>query len=77
MTKILASVYRAVTYILVGIVAGIVFTIKFIAPPGDDIKIGKIKVRGKGNSAETTIDVDNEPKKDRKSKRKSKKKLDN
>jgi len=76
MTALLARFYRAFTFILVGIVAGLVLAIKFVAPPGDDIKIGKIKVKGKGNQASTTIDVDNEPTKreKRKAEREAKKK---
>ena len=74
MTKLLARFYRAFTFILVGIVAGLVLAIKFVAPPGDEIKIGKIKVKGKGNTAETNISIDNEPKKTRKEKREEKRK---
>ena len=80
MSKILAGFYRFLTFFLAGLAAGIVFCIKYIAPPGDEIKIGKIKVKGKGNTAETNISVDNEPKKTRKEKReerKAKRDLDN
>ncbi len=66
----MSKIYRAFTYILVGIVAGIVFCIKYIAPPGDEIKIGKIKVKGRGNTANTTVILEDDgPKKTRKEKR--------
>ena len=74
MTKLLAGFYRAFTFILTGIIAGLVLAIKLL-PLGDEIKIGKIKVKGKGNKAETVITVDNKTRKEkREEKRKNKKK---
>lgn len=54
-----AKIYKVITLILAGIVAGIVATIKWIAPPGEDISFGKIKVKGRGNKMDTEILIDN------------------
>ena len=72
MNPILAKIYRAFTFICIGIITGLVAAIKII-PQGDEIKIGKIKVKGKGNRAETSITLEDTPK-TRKDKRKDKRK---
>jgi len=40
-----------------GIAFGIFITIKYIAPPSEDIHIGKIKIKGKGNTMTDVVDV--------------------
>lgn len=56
------KIYQYITLILAGIVAGIIATIKWIAPPGQDITFGKIKVKGRGNKMDTEVTIDNETK---------------
>lgn len=56
--NIWAKISKFVVVLLLGIIAGIVATIKWIAPPGEDITIGKIKVKGKGNNQDTTIEIE-------------------
>ena len=57
------KVYEIVTFVLAGIIAGMIITIKWIAPPGQDITIGKIKVKGRNNTQSTVVEVDNVPSK--------------
>lgn len=71
MNPFLAKVYRAFTLIFLGIIAGLVAAIKII-PQGDEIKIGKIKVKGKGNTMDTSVVLEDTPK-SRKEKREEKK----
>jgi len=59
--NIWGKIWKGVSFVLVGFILGLVATIKFIAPPGDDfeVKFGKvkIKVRGKNNQVTDAVDM--------------------
>lgn len=72
--NIWAKISKFVVVLLLGIIAGIIAAIKWIAPPGDDIVFGKIKVKGKGNKQDTVIEIEKKTNKQlRKEKRKNRK----
>lgn len=57
------KVYEIATFILAGIIAGMIIAIRWVAPPGQDITVGKIKVKGRNNTQSTVVEVNNTPSK--------------
>lgn len=49
------NIYKNLLILLIGVIMGIIITIKWIAPPSDDINIGKIKIKGDKNKIEKLI----------------------
>lgn len=62
----MAVIYQYGFFVLIGIVIGVWITIKWIAPPDDDIHIGKIKIKGRGHNVSDIVDVEVQPDKKRK-----------
>lgn len=44
------TIYKSLVIFLFGVILGIFIAVKYLVPDGTDIHIGKIKVRGNGNS---------------------------
>lgn len=44
------TIYKSLVIFLCGVILGIFIAVKYLVPDGTDIHIGKIKVRGNGNS---------------------------
>lgn len=70
------SIWRMVAMILLGFSIGIFVTIKYIAPPSQDIKVGKITIKGRGNTVTDAVDISKADESDSSS-TKTKKKLFN
>ena len=54
-------IYRAMAFMFLGFALGVFITSKvFISnlPPSTEIAIGKVKVRGKGNTIENVMDIE-------------------
>lgn len=45
------TIYKHLVILLCGVILGIFIAIKYLVPDGTDIHIGKIKIRGTGNTA--------------------------
>ena len=76
----MAKIWKGVAFVLTGFILGMIATIKFIAPPGEDVEIKfyktKLVIKGKNNQVTDAIDVTpvmNIVKEARKSKRQMKK----
>ncbi len=52
------KLYEIGFYILTGIIAGIFLALKFLAPAGTEIKLGKLVVKGRQNEVTDILDLD-------------------
>jgi hypothetical protein len=52
------KLYEIGFYILTGIIAGMFLALKFLAPPGTEIKLGKLVIKGKQNEVTDILDLD-------------------
>jgi hypothetical protein len=56
MTKVSAG-WRMAALFCAGLAFGVVVTIKYISPPSQDIKIGKITIKGRNNTVTDALDI--------------------
>ena len=42
-----SAIWRMLSFLVLGMVLGMYLSLKFIAPPSQDIEIGKIKIKGR------------------------------
>jgi hypothetical protein len=72
-----SGLWRMFAMFALGMTFGIFVSIKYIAPPSQDIKIGRISIKAKKNSTVTDavditkIDTQDEPEESRRDKRKA------
>lgn len=52
-----SAIWRLFTIILIGFCLGVWVTVKYISPPSQDINIGKITVKGRGNTVGKILDI--------------------
>lgn len=52
------KIYQFGFYILTGIIAGMFLALKFLAPAGTEIKLGKLVVKGRQNEVTDILDLD-------------------
>ena len=52
------KLYEIGFYILTGIIAGMFLALKFLAPAGTEIKLGKLVVKGRQNEVTDILDLD-------------------
>ncbi len=52
------KLYEIGFYILTGIIAGMFLALKFLAPAGTEIKLGKLVVKGRQNEVSDILDLD-------------------
>lgn len=52
------KLYEIGFYILTGAIAGMFFALKFLAPAGTEIKLGKLVIKGRHNEVTDILDLD-------------------
>lgn len=52
------KIYQFGFYVLSGIIAGMFLALKFLAPAGTEIKLGKLVIKGKQNEVTDILDLD-------------------
>lgn len=52
------KLYEIGFYILTGAIAGMFLALKFLAPAGTEIKLGKLVVKGRQNEVSDILDLD-------------------
>lgn len=52
-----SGIWRMLAVFAVGISFGIFISMKYIAPPSQDIKIGKITIKGRNNTITDAVDI--------------------
>ena len=52
------KLYEVGFYILTGVIAGMFLALKFLAPAGTEIKLGKLVIKGRQNEVSDILDLD-------------------
>jgi len=63
------KIYQFGFYVLSGIIAGIFIALKWLAPEGTEVKVGKFVIRGRDNVVTDVSDINVSGQEKRKSKR--------
>ncbi len=52
-----SGLWRMGTMLVIGIVIGVFISLKYISPMTSDIKIGRIVIKGRGNTVTDAVDI--------------------
>ena len=57
----MALIYQYGFFILIGIIAGIFIALKWLAPEGTEVKVGKFVIRGRQHTVSDMLDMEIRP----------------